>query len=253
MATKHLAATYNREGFPMISNTTWCMTGDACIQEGIGLEVISLAGHWRLNNLVLIYGNNQITCDGSVDMVANEDINEKMRACGWDVLGVEDGCYDVLALVKAMTQAKRSTEKQTFINVRPVIRVGSAVEGRAKVHGAAFGPKEVANINKRFGFSLDEHFVVPDEVYDFLEDVSMRGEHLVAAWGRLLQEYKRGYPHLGKELGKRMKGKWVDNWKKFITKREEFPTTPTPSRESAGLVCNPLARNLKNIMVGLRI
>lgn len=182
MATKHLTATYNREGFPMINNTTWCMTGDACLQEGIGLEAISLAGHWRLNNLVLIYDNNQITCDGSVDMVTNEDINAKMRACGWDVLDVEDGCYDVPALVKAMAQAKRSTEKPTFINVRTVIGVGSAVEGKAKAHGAAFGPKEVANIKEKFGFSPDEHYVVPDEVYEFYEDVSMGGR---ASGGRV--------------------------------------------------------------------
>jgi len=63
MATKSLAAHYNKPGHELINNHTWCMTGDACLQEGVGLEAISLAGHWRLNNLTLIYDNNQVPID----------------------------------------------------------------------------------------------------------------------------------------------------------------------------------------------
>lgn len=54
MATKNLAATYNKPGLDVVSNHTWCMVGDACLQEGVGLEAISLAGHWRLNNLTIM-------------------------------------------------------------------------------------------------------------------------------------------------------------------------------------------------------
>lgn len=68
MATKHLAATFNKPGFNVVSNHTWCMIGDACLQEGVALEAISLAGHYKLNNLTIMYDNNQITCDGSVDV-----------------------------------------------------------------------------------------------------------------------------------------------------------------------------------------
>lgn len=68
MATKHLAATFSKPGYEIVGNHTWCMIGDACLQEGVGLEAISLAGHYRLNNLTVIYDNNQITCDGSVDV-----------------------------------------------------------------------------------------------------------------------------------------------------------------------------------------
>lgn len=71
---------------------------------------------------------------------------------------------------------------------------------------------------------------------NFMRMCRWGGEHLVAGWGRLLQEYEREYPQLGKELVKRMKGEWVYDWKKFIPKKEEFSTTPTPSRKSAGLV-----------------
>ncbi|KAG4271698.1 transketolase, partial [Fusarium proliferatum] len=85
MATKNLAATYNKPGFELVNNMTWCMIGDACLQEGVGLEAVSLAGHWRLNNLCIIYDNNSITCDGTADVANTEDINAKMEATGWNV------------------------------------------------------------------------------------------------------------------------------------------------------------------------
>jgi len=82
MATKHLAAVYNRPDFPVVDNHTFCTIGDACLQEGVAMEAVSLAGHWRLNNLTIIYDNNQITCDGSVDIACVDDVNAKMRAVG---------------------------------------------------------------------------------------------------------------------------------------------------------------------------
>lgn len=140
MATEHLAATYNRPGFDVVNNMTYCTTGDACFQEGVGLEAISLAGHWKLRRLVLIYDNNQITCDGSVDICNTEDVNAKMRASGWDVVDVHDGNYDITAIVDAVEFAKHKTEdKPTFINVRTTIGLGSQNEGKAVAHGAPFG------------------------------------------------------------------------------------------------------------------
>lgn len=98
MATKNLAATYNKPGFELVNNMTWCMIGDACLQEGVGLEAVSLAGHWRLNNLCIIYDNNSITCDGTADVANTEDINAKMEATGWNVLNVFDGDSDVAGM-----------------------------------------------------------------------------------------------------------------------------------------------------------
>lgn len=76
MATKNLAATYNRPDYELVNNTTWGMIGDACLQEGVALEAFQAASHWRLNNLVVIYDNNQITCDGSIDLCKTEDVNQ---------------------------------------------------------------------------------------------------------------------------------------------------------------------------------
>ncbi|KMK58568.1 dihydroxy-acetone synthase, putative [Aspergillus fumigatus Z5] len=250
MATKHLGAVYNRPRFSLVDNTTWCMVGDACLQEGVALESIQLAGHWRLNNLVIIYDNNQVTCDGSVDICNSEDINAKMRACGWDVIDVEDGCYDVEGITAALMRARSSKEKPTFINVRTVIGVESKFAGDAKAHGAAFGEDEVANIKRKLGLNPDEHFAVPDEVYQFFSDAGGRGRALEESWNQLLLNYSTEHPEMYEEFRLRMLGRMTQDWTKLIPSKEEFPASPTASRKSAGLCCNPLAAKLENIMVG---
>lgn len=248
MATKNLQATYNRPDFDIISNHTWCMIGDACLQEGVALEAISFAGHLKLNNLTIIYDNNQITCDGSVDLTNTEDINAKMRACGWDVIDVEDGCFDVEGIVDALNKARASTDKPTFINVRTIIGLGSAVAGNAVAHGAAFGAADVANMKKMYGFSPEEHFVVSDEVRQFFEDIPTRGQELVRAWEKKVQEYEAKYPELGAEFRRRVEGRLPDNWKELIP--TIFPDKPTATRASSGLVFNPIAKECNSFMVG---
>lgn len=250
MATKHLGSTYNKPGFPLVDNMTWCMVGDACLQEGVALEAFQLAGHWRLNNLVVIYDNNQITCDGSVDLCNTEDVNSKMRACGWNVIEVPDGNWDVEAIVRALMQARASEIKPTFINIRTIIGIGSKSAGNAKVHGAALGADDVANVKRKFGMDPNQHFVIPDEVYEFFADAKPRGRRLVSEWNDLVAEYARQYPDLHAEFEKRVRGEMTEDWTKIIPSKEDFPKTPTPSRKSAGLVCNPLAKRLANMMVG---
>ncbi|KAI8666038.1 Transketolase [Fusarium keratoplasticum] len=250
MATKHLAATYNKPGHELVNNTTFCMIGDACLQEGVSLEAIQLAGHWKLNNLVVMYDNNQITCDGSVDLCNTEDVNAKMRACGWDVIEIEDGCYDVEGIVKALLKAKSSTDKPTFINVHTVIGVGSKVAGDAKAHGAAFSPDGVKAVKEHFGMNPEEHFVVTDEIYNFFRDVKTRGERLEEDWKALVASYAKEYPELHEEFIKRVEGRFTEDWRSIIPAKESFPTAPTASRKSAGIICNPLAAKLKNFMVG---
>ena len=249
MASKHLAAVYNKPGFDVVDNMTWCMIGDACLQEGVALEAISLAGHWKLNNLAVIYDNNQITCDGSVDLANTEDVNGKMRASGWNVLDVFDGVFNINGILEALVKA-RGSDRPTFINVRTIIGEGSSVANDAKAHGAAFGPESVANMKRSFGMDPEAHFVIPDTVYDFFREVRNRGERYEANWTSLVESYAKSYPDLASEFRARVQGRMPDDWSKYISPKETFPTGPTASRKSAGIVCNPLAQNLKNFMVG---
>lgn len=250
MATKHLGAVYNRDGFDMVDNMTWCTIGDACLQEGVAMESFQLAAHWRLNNLCVLYDNNQITCDGSVDICCSEDVNAKMRAVGFNVLEVEDGNYDVEAIVKALVQARASADKPTFINIHTTIGVGSRKAGTAGTHGAPLGKEDVEYIKETYGLDKTQALQINQDVYDFFREVLPRGQQLEKDWNALLGEYTSTHPELAAEFKKRMAGEMIADWTKMIPSKEDFSTAPTPSRKSAGLVMNPLAEKINNFMVG---
>ncbi|KAF2143239.1 uncharacterized protein K452DRAFT_350333 [Aplosporella prunicola CBS 121167] len=249
MAATNLAATYNRPGFDVVDNHTWCMVGDACLQEGIALEAISLAGHLRLSNLTIVYDNNQITCDGSVDLTNSEDVKAKMGACGWDVLDVEDGCFDVEGLVAALSSAREAKAgKPTFINVRTVIGVGSAVAGTATAHGVALGKDDVAAMKRAYGFDPAQHFAISDAVRAFFAECPPRGERWVRDWQGLLDRYSAAHPELAAEFRLRRLGQLPPGWEDLLP--TAVPAKPTPTRASSGAVLAPLAAQIPAFMVG---
>ncbi|PNS18580.1 hypothetical protein CAC42_5119 [Sphaceloma murrayae] len=248
MATKHLAAKYNTDGFDVVNNHTWCMIGDACLQEGVGQEAISLAGHWKLNNLTVIYDNNQITCDGSVDMTNTEDINARFRAANWDIIDVYDGCFNVDGIVEALKKAKQSREKPVLVNIRTIIGVGSAVAGKAISHGAPFQADDVQQMKRAYDFDPDQTFVVPQSVREFFADIPSRGKEYVKEWDELVASYSRAHPKLAAEFQSRRDGKLPTNWEAAIP--TSFPSEDTPSRKASGLTIQPIAAAHPQFLIG---
>lgn len=181
-------------------------------------------------------------------MTNREDINARMRASGWEVIDVEDGCYDVDGIVAAIEKAKQVKDKPQFINIRTIIGVGSAVAGQAVSHGAPFKADDVKNMKKMWDFDPEQSFIVPDQVRKFYADLPERGEKWVKEWNDLFASYKKSHPELGAKLEKRMKGELQDGWEDLIPK--QFPDEPTPSRKSSGLSINPIAAAVDSVVVG---
>lgn len=248
IASKNLAATYNKPGHNLIDNTIFCMVGDACIQEGVGLEAISLAGHLGLDNLVAIYDNNQITCDGSVDLTNSEDVNAKFRAQNWDVIDVLDGNWDVQGVVAAIEKAKQS-KVPVLINIRTVIGLDTKVANQAAAHGAAYGADTVAKLKEQYGFG-PEFTVILDEVYSYFRDgpsgTLAKGVQYEREWQDKLAAYAKEYPEEHEELLSRIAGK-IGNWKDYMG---ELPSSDTASRKASGLAFTPIAAKFKQFLVG---
>ncbi|OAA54651.1 Transketolase, C-terminal/Pyruvate-ferredoxin oxidoreductase, domain II [Cordyceps fumosorosea ARSEF 2679] len=159
----------------------------------------------------LVHDNNQITCDGSVDLCNTEDVNAKMRAWGWHVLEV----------------AGRLLRRRGHL-----IGIGSKVAGDAKAHGAAYGSEDVRSIKRAFGMDPDEHFALERD------------------WDARLAAYAEHHPRLHAQLALRVEGKFPRDWRGMIPGKEALSSEPMASRKSAGLICNPLAAGLENLMVG---
>lgn len=249
MATKNLAATYNRPGYEVVNNHTWCIVGDACLQEGVGCEAFSYAGHLKLNNLTVVYDNNQISCDGSVDLTNTEDVNKKMEACGWEIIDVMDGVNDVEAIVAALDKGRDpKREKPLFINVRTIIGVGSAVAGQAVSHGAPLGSQNIVDMKKAYGWDTEKKYHIPEKVKDFYNEIPVRGDKYVEEWHQLVAKYKEAHPDLAKEFQARVEGRIPADWTKAIPK--EFPTENTPTRKSNNYVMKESIQNINSFIVG---
>ncbi|KIV99418.1 transketolase [Verruconis gallopava] len=211
IASKNLAARFNKPGYEVSNSRVYCMTGDGCLMEGVALEAISLAGNLGLNNLTLIYDNNQVTCDGPLDWINTEDVNAKMRACGWHVLEIEDGSYDVQTIVRALQLSKAST-KPTFINIRTVIGLGTKVAGTFKAHHGTFDEESVALSKKLAGQDPERTHEIPEHALSYFRERKEHGRRLQLDWQARLDAYATEYPELYAELKTIRSGNYGQGW-----------------------------------------
>ena len=162
-------------GDDVCKHYTYALCGDGCLQEGISQEAISLAGHLKLNKLILLYDANQVTLDGALDLSFSEQVKARFLASEWDVIEVADG-NDIDAIDAAISKAKKSKDKPTMIMIHTIIGFGSAKQGTNKVHGNPLGVEDGKAAKLSYGFD-HEDFFVPEEVYKLFKDTfGARGE-----------------------------------------------------------------------------
>ncbi len=167
--------------FPgLVDHRTWVMLGDGCLQEGIGQEAISLAGHLGLGKLNVLYDDNDITIDGPTSVSFSEDVPKRLEACGWHVIRC-DG-HDADALDAAMGQAKAETTRPSLIAMKTVIGFGAPNRaGTAKAHGAPLGADEGALAKQALGWDAAP-FEIPADLAKEWRAIGARGSDARAAW-----------------------------------------------------------------------
>ena len=195
MAETHLAATFNKEGYPVVDHYTYVLGGDGCMMEGINYEAFSLAGTLKLNKLIVLYDSNKISIEGNTDIAFTEDVPARFKAMGFKVLEVKDG-NDISEIGKAIEEAKADKESPSFIKINTKIGFGSPKEGTADVHGAPLGADNIIAMKKTLGWPSEEPFFVPDEVY---ENYKAKAENLAKKeeeWNKLFKEDCEKFPEM---------------------------------------------------------
>jgi transketolase len=177
IASKFLAATYNRPEFTLFDYNVYALCGDGDMMEGISSEAASLAAHLGLSNLCWIYDSNTVTIEGHTNIAYSEDVAARFLAYGWNVTTVADA-NDLTLLDRAYQIFLKNADRPTLILVHSQIGYGAPNrQGSPKAHGEPLGEDEVKLAKKFFGFSPDEHFVVPPEVpKHFAAGIGARGE-----------------------------------------------------------------------------
>ncbi|KAG7527769.1 hypothetical protein FFLO_06611 [Filobasidium floriforme] len=251
IAAKQLATTYNKDDLKVVDNKIWCFTGDGCLQEGVGQESISLAGHLGLDNLILIYDNNRVTVDGSIDNCFTEDTSAKLVAQGWHVIDVYDGSNDLAAILDGFDRAKKLKGKPVFLNIRTIIGFSSRKANTGPAHGQALGDDEVAYVKSQLGFDPSQKFCIPDKVYDYFSGCKDKGAKAEREWDATMEQYASRYPDEYKELEFRRSGKFApDGWEELLPAKDKLPQAAQPTRKSSGLAVQALVPKYNSFIAG---
>ena len=196
MAEAHLAAKFNKEGYPVVDHYTFALGGDGCMMEGISYEAFSLAGTLGLSKLIVLYDSNKISIEGDTDITFTENIAKRMEACGFQTLTVEDGT-DLEAIGKAIEEAKADKERPSFIIVRTQIGYGCpAKQGKASAHGEPLGVDNVTALKENLGWPSMEPFYVPEEVYAHCAELSKGMAPAEEEWNALFADYCEKFPEM---------------------------------------------------------
>ncbi|MFA6849473.1 MAG: transketolase [Selenomonadaceae bacterium] len=194
MAEAHLAATFNKPGFSVVDHYTFALGGDGCMMEGISSEAFSLAGTLGLSKLIILYDSNKISIEGSTDIAFTENVQKRMEAFGFQTITVEDG-NDIVAIGRAIEEAKADTTKPSFITVKTQIGYGCpAKQGKASAHGEPLGEDNVRALKENLKWPKQDPFYVPDEVYKNYKELAKKGEVAEKKWNKLFADYVVKYP-----------------------------------------------------------
>jgi transketolase len=176
VAEAKLAAEF---GSDIVDHYTWCLAGDGCLMEGISQEAIAMAGHLKLNKLVVIWDNNNITIDGKVSNADSTDQIARFKAVQWNTIEI-DG-HDQDAIEKALLAAKKS-DKPTLIAAKTTIGFGAPKKaGTEKVHGAPLGAEELAGAKAALGITYPA-FEIPADILSSWRAAGTRSQNIRGEW-----------------------------------------------------------------------
>ncbi|KAJ6109259.1 hypothetical protein N7486_001493 [Penicillium sp. IBT 16267x] len=216
IAQAHSGGVFNKPGFELFNNHTYCFFGDGCAMEGIASEAASMAGHLKLGNLIAIYDDNHISIDGDTKCAFTEDVMKRFEAYGWHTEWVKDGDNDLQAIEDAIRKCQQVTDKPSVIKLTTTIGFGSKLAGTGGVHGNPLKADDAQQVKRLFGFDPEQSFVVPQQVYDLYHKHAAEGAAKEQEWNQLFQKYEQSFPTEAADLSRRLSGKLPEGWEKSL-------------------------------------
>jgi transketolase len=249
MAERHLAETYNRPNFNVVDHFTYSICGDGDLMEGVSHEAASLAGHLKLGRLVVLYDSNDISLDGDLDKSFSENVEDRFKAYGWQVIRVEDG-NDVKAINQAINEAKANLGQPTLIEVKTTIGYGSPNKGgKSDSHGSPLGKAEIELVKQNYHWEANESFFIPEEVKDHFARSTSKAVKKEADWKELFSAYEEEYPTLANELKSAISGELPEGWDQSLPVYK-FGKDSLASRISSSETINAIAQNVPQFIGG---
>ena len=225
-------------GKDIINHKTYVVAGDGCLMEGISHEAMSLAGHLKLKNLIMLFDNNSISIDGPTSLAVSDNFKKRFESYGWDYLEI-DGHKEkeIFNALKKVQNAK----KPTVISCKTKIGYGSPNKsGKASSHGSPLGTEEIELVRKELGWNY-KPFEIPKNILKTWRDIGGKGEKIENRWNKIYRKKKS-------KINKLFKNDFLKsavNEKKIALKEEKS----LASRKSSESIINSLVKS-NNTLIG---
>jgi transketolase len=252
MASRYERGLFDPDAAPGTSpfdHFIYVIASDGDMEEGVSSEASSLAGTQQLGNLIVFYDSNQISIEDDTNIALTEDTPARYRAYGWHVQEVEGG-ENVVGIEEAIAEAKRVTDKPSFIAIRTIIGYPAPkLMNTGKAHGAALGDEEVAAVKEILGFDPDKTFEVRDEVIEHTRKLVARGKEAHELWQGEFDTWAQREPERKALLDRLTAQELPEGWD------ADLPTwsvddKPLATRAAFGQVLNAVAPKLPELWGG---
>ena len=239
MASKFMGEQVNSDTAKVIDHNVYVFCGDGDLEEGISYEACSLAGHNKLDNLVVIYDSNRITIEGSTDLSISEDIRARFESQAWEVLEI-DG-HDFNEIDVAFHTAKKATKPCLIIANTIIAKGADKLEGTHHAHGAPLGDDEIATAKTKAGFDPLKKFFVDEDVMLRFRGAIEKGDLLEREW-----------IHSLKTLPLSEQNEALNSLMNPDTSRIQWPTfdKAEATRSTNGKILNAVARAIPSFLGG---
>ena len=250
MAEKILAKKFNKKETDLIDHYTYVFCGDGCLMEGISHEVCSFAGTQKLNKLIMLYDDNEISIDGRVEGWFTDDTPGRFESYGWKVIREIDG-HNFESIDQALKEAK-SSDKPTLICCKTEIGKGSPNKaGSADAHGAALGDDEIVLTRENINWP-HEPFFIPEDIYNDWDHKSI-GQNIEDQWLEKLNEYAKNHPSEAKEFERLVSGDLPVEFESTISdliKSFETDESDYASRKCSGICLDSIGPVMPELIGG---
>ena len=231
IAEEILKAKYGKKIF---NHKTYVIAGDGCLMEGISHEAMSLAGHLKLKNLIMLFDNNSVSIDGPTNLAVSDKYKKRFESYNWDFIEING--HKEKEIIKAFKKAQRA-KKPTVISCKTKIGYGSPNKvGKSSAHGSPLGEAEIKLIRKKLKWAHDP-FVIPDKILNAWREIGKKGSNDEKKW-------KKKY--FKKENFENKIYSIVQNAKKIAVDQLKDLAT----RKSSENILKELNKNLPNLIGG---
>tara|TARA_Y100000591_G_scaffold190603_1_gene164871 strand:+ start:53 stop:2020 length:1968 start_codon:yes stop_codon:yes gene_type:complete len=223
----------------IFNHKTYVISGDGCLMEGISHEALSLAGHLKLKNLVMLFDNNSISIDGPTSLAVSDDFKKRFNAYGWDYIKI-DG-HNHKQIFKALKKVQ-TAKKPTVISCVTKIGFGSPNKsGKASAHGSPLGSEEIKLVRKKLKWDY-KPFEIPNKILDSWKKIGLKGKELEEKW---YQKHKKEIIKIKNSFDINLDKTFLEEKKKAIENLDFIAT-----RKSSEKIISELVKKNKFIIGG---